>query len=380
MANNLCYKSGSTIKTYELRDSVDNTPKFAVKVGTSVKYLALKPGVKSGEISVKINNSLYHIQNLKNSAQCYPVKTEKLLLVRSQNDADSYNWSSDPEQNNNLCYLYSTSGRAYVSDGWGGYGPFRMWPATADGTAITSGGYFHTVTVPFYFLWTDNPNITSGIVGGGSDRWPAIKILDVLRNGSSLRSYVGTSTPILFDEGDRIGAVIQFSGYNTRHATIPGSYLPVKFYPVVRPTDVNTDVLTAPFGFYFRHPVSSINNANFYGNLIDFEETPNASTAGLATRSSPTYYTSKLNYRYYPNDNGLLGSSQTYYQLYSHRHGCHVYAPKIIVNGSQKNWNREFDIHVGDKITMLFRVDQNYGDNFWSWDYGIRPKLRAITL
>ena len=58
----LCYKSDETTKKYDLKDSVTSSPKLGVRVGTSTKYLALKQGTKSGELSLRVNNHTYYVQ------------------------------------------------------------------------------------------------------------------------------------------------------------------------------------------------------------------------------------------------------------------------------------------------------------------------------
>ncbi|MBP5595349.1 MAG: hypothetical protein J6Y02_08200 [Pseudobutyrivibrio sp.] len=58
----LCYKINGTVKEYDLKDNVSRVPKLGVKVGGTTKYLGLKQGTKSGELTVRFNGLPYYIQ------------------------------------------------------------------------------------------------------------------------------------------------------------------------------------------------------------------------------------------------------------------------------------------------------------------------------
>ena len=58
----LCYKSNGTVKEYDLKDNVSRVPKLGVKVNGATKYLGLKQGTKSGELTIRLNGLPYYIQ------------------------------------------------------------------------------------------------------------------------------------------------------------------------------------------------------------------------------------------------------------------------------------------------------------------------------
>lgn len=375
----LCYKVGGIVKKYDLKDNA-NKPRLAVKINGITKYLSLVQGAKSEEVNIKTSGKIYSIQTaVPYEDTGSAISLTYLHFIRAQSAADNYNWSSsaDPEDNISLCNYYGYSygdanltAHSYGYNRWGGTGPFRMYPTKKyySNTPASTTSFDYVVSSPFYFKWSDQSTTLVTHAHGGTTY-----ILDVLKNGERLRN---TSNVHLFSTGDIMQVILFFGGYNTQSDSGASGWS-YDWYPKVKPATTLTEE-DAPFGFYFRHP-SGINNTTFYGNPIDWDETPSASTGGLEYKSSPVYYIAKDNYRYYPADNGMFTSDRTYWNIYNHSHGCHVYSSKFIINGTRYNWNSEFDIHVGDNVCILFNVDFNGGDNFWSWDYGIRPKLRKIV-
>lgn len=236
----LCYKVGGTVKKYDLKDSVSN-PRLAVKSGGVTKYLGLAAGPKSGELNVKLNGQVYVAQSIKDFDMCDPVIHMGMQFIRSQSDADNYDWGTDSENNAPLCTTYGITGAAYRSDNWGGQGAFRMW-AFKDGAVIAEHPYTHVADAPFYFLYEDN-NLT--LVAEGS-RNGAITVCDVLKNGQSTLSNKENFTPVLFEPGDTMTAIIKFTGYNTRSEFSPTC----TWYPGVRFADTipASAIITIPSG------------------------------------------------------------------------------------------------------------------------------------
>lgn len=60
----LCYKKGGTVYKYDLKDSVNTSPKLAVKVGEAKKYLGLKQGTRGGELQIKYGGLPYYAQSV----------------------------------------------------------------------------------------------------------------------------------------------------------------------------------------------------------------------------------------------------------------------------------------------------------------------------
>ena len=78
----LCYKVNGTVKEYDLKDSVNGTPKLGVKVGGTTKYLGLKQGTKSGELQVKVNGQTYYAQRLKEPEDVTPQRAPWEFRIR----------------------------------------------------------------------------------------------------------------------------------------------------------------------------------------------------------------------------------------------------------------------------------------------------------
>ena len=256
----LCYKYDGTVKKYDLKDSVNGTPKLCVKVGGLPKYLGLKQGTKSGEIAVKVSGLPYYIKTIVDYTESTPVQSTGMTFYIAQSTADGYGWlTNDTANNRALCKMYGLSygqgsvggtyqavksyyaatndlamlqslcpnyngpsswyypARAnahnYIPDSWGGTGPHRMY-AQVDEVTVPEHPYYHVVTRPFYFLYSDN-NLKF-FDHGSSDRAGDILLYGVLKNGASTRDLRTTSTPTLFEEGNTIAVIAYFNGYNTR--------------------------------------------------------------------------------------------------------------------------------------------------------------------
>ena len=267
----LYYKVDRTIKSYDLKDSVNGTPKLGVKVGGSTKYLRLRQGTQSGEITVKVGGLPYYVKTIVDYDESAPVQSTGMTFYTSQSTADGYGWLTGDSANdvalckwydmsygqtgfatkasvksyysangdlamlNGLCsgtWYYATRANAhnYVPDSWGGTGPHRMY-AQVDGVTISEHPYYHVVTRPFYFLYSDN-NLKF-YDHGSSDRAGDILLYDVLKNGVSTKDLRNTSTPTLFEEGNTIAVVAHFGGYNTRSNFQPT----ITYNPIVRWAD-----------------------------------------------------------------------------------------------------------------------------------------------
>lgn len=225
----LCFKNNATVKKYDLKDNA-NKPRLAVKYNGDVKYLSLAAGPKDGELNVKLNGQVYVVQSIKPVELCNPVKVMGQPFRRSQGEADGYNWTSDPENNNPLCTTYGVSGAAYRPDVWGGQGVFRMWAIdVSTGSAYVSHPYTQIADAPYYFLYGDN-NLT---LFPGGDRGGYTAIVDILKNGESTVANKDDDIPVLFDIGDSMTVIIGFWGYNTRSAFQPEH----TWYPIVRFAD-----------------------------------------------------------------------------------------------------------------------------------------------
>lgn len=131
----LCYKSDGTIKKYDLKDSAD-TPRLAVKINGSTKYLPLKVGAaNSKEISIKNSGSVYHIQT----------------------------WAADDPSNWNITPYRGTTGHKGDTD----FGGCAIWALTYEGKLAFILG----------MLSADKPELSNSAVWE-ANRDPNIELTD----------------------------------------------------------------------------------------------------------------------------------------------------------------------------------------------------------
>jgi len=376
----LCIRQNGTIKKYELKDSVSSSPKLAVKQGGYTRYLPLKQGTKSGELSLRVQGKTYYAYSEKilPVEMTDPVRLSDMHFARSQYDADHYDWGTDEENNKAFKTTYNVGGHEYYYNQWGGTGPFRMYKTEPYSDYKTTPPTFeYVMTEPLYFVWTDQSTSLYTHAHGGETY-----ILDVLKNGESLYSYKGTSTPILFETDDVMSVIVMFGGFNTQEDSGATAFT-YGWYPKLRPAS-KYKFADAPFGFYCQCNSSVAGNSNFYGNLVDWGENPSASPDYSVYRTSPEYYIAQHDYKYYPSDNSKFAASPTYWDIYglnmpSFGINFHVYSSKCIVNSTRYDWNQEFEIHAGDRVTILFRLDGNMPNTSYTLNVGIRPKLRLAA-
>lgn len=373
----LCFKNNATVKKYDLKDSA-TTPRVGVNYNGATKYLGLKQGTKSGELSVKVGGQSYYIKSVEQvpATSTTALKISNLHFARSQYDADHGIWDDDV---NSLCAAYSVGHSAYASNNWGGYGPFRMYVTTPySDTVATPNVKEFTITEPLYFLWSDNTSTTiHNHAHGGS-----IYILDVLKNNVSLVSYKNTSTPIVFEEGDKMTLIVYIGGYNTSEDSGAASFT-YGYYPLVRPATMSKPV-QLPMGFMLSHPGDNAVHNNCYAPVINYEQTPTGTGGDIS--SSPQYYIIQHDCYYFPYDNNGYFSSSTSHLLYNNPSlvgtVSHV---GLVVNGSNKPINRELFLHAGDRLAAKFTLTQKTS----SWGsgnsairgqiFGFKPIVRYIS-